>query len=211
MRSTTDIANMALGLLGDLEIANIDEANSTPARLCRKFYPSAVGALSELHDWSFLLKQAKPTLIKELTNQDFTYEYSLPADFLRMVDIRDRTYSYEIVGTSLCTSCKDVVILYVSKQENPNLYSNIFVKAIAFYLASMLAMPLKSDLKTSDYLENKAMAYSRQAIVLDDQSFNRVGLLVNGETQARYFDGLWIGYNQDIEPFDTWGGMNGTY
>ena len=204
MRSATDIANMALSLLGDIEITNIDQPNSTPARLCRKFYDMSVDSLAELHDWSFLLKISKLQLIKKLDGgHEFTYEYSMPTNFLRMVSIGDRTFSYEIIGSSFFTNKEDVEMLYVSSTHDPNLFSNIFTKAISYYLASTLALPLKADIKISDYLETKAMNYTKQAITIDNQTLNRVKLLVNGATQARDFGGLWIGYNEPINPFNT--------
>lgn len=91
MASEIDIANLALGHLGDnATVASLDPPEgSAQAEHCARFYPIARDALLELHDWNFATKRALLAQVDNLWSQ-WAYTYLQPADCLRVIAVLDK-------------------------------------------------------------------------------------------------------------------------
>jgi hypothetical protein len=59
MTTNTDLANAALGLLGEMPIASIDDANK-PAVTCKAFVTAAIGEVLQLGRWNKVTKRGYP-------------------------------------------------------------------------------------------------------------------------------------------------------
>lgn len=159
MASEVSICNLALANLGDTAtVASIDPPEgSAQAEHCAIFYPIARDALLEMHNWGFATKRAELAKLS-LSPQGWLYAYSLPSDLVKVINVRLRgcydsygmksptpAYAVEVKsdGTKeLLANDENLTIQYIYSVTDPNKFSPLFVSALAWHLASMLAGPL---------------------------------------------------------------------
>ncbi len=88
MASEIDIANLALGHLGDnATVASLDPPEgSAQAEHCARFYPIARDSLLELHAWNFATRRVQ---LAELVNPwpQWQHAYAKPADCVRVLAV----------------------------------------------------------------------------------------------------------------------------
>ena len=60
MTNNTDLANAALGMLGEMPISSIDDTNSKPAVTCKAFVTAAIGEVLQLGRWNEATKRGYP-------------------------------------------------------------------------------------------------------------------------------------------------------
>lgn len=91
MASEVDIANLALGHLGDrATVASIDPPEgSAQAEHCQRFYPIARDTLLEMHDWNFATRRMQLAQV-ESPASSWKYAYTLPGDCLMVRAILPR-------------------------------------------------------------------------------------------------------------------------
>lgn len=188
MANAVDICNMALANLGDT--ADITSLNppegSMQAERCAQFFPVAVNALLEMHEWNFATKRQALAAYSENDRGDWEYKYALPAKLLKVIDINfedtfqlppemaKRLYDYEIsVDTNgnkcLYTNIENATIRYVSEVE-PVMFPTLFTIALAWKMSSILAGALikgNEGIKMTQSCEQMAMQYLLQAISHD--------------------------------------------
>lgn len=153
----TEICNLALTRIGQGTITSLDEAFA-PARACKTVYDPAREKALRHHPWNFASKTALLAQVGT-TPEAWTYAYQLPVDLLRAVKIipganslsgvasgvtLDRTQDilFEIQGDLLLTNESEVVLLYVWDITDTNKFDAAFVSALAFLIASEVAMSI---------------------------------------------------------------------
>lgn len=172
MPSDVDVCNLALANLGDsANIACINPPEgSAQAAHCARFYPIAREALLEMHDWNFATRRialsllsatiapwqycyAKPNLIKKVISvipPSADDDYTSPSVSTYNEDDVVTTavpqpYALETLsdGTEvICTNQEDAVLRYTVSVTDPTKFSSLFVLALGWLLASMLAGPI---------------------------------------------------------------------
>lgn len=158
MSSEVDIANLALGHLGDrATVASLDPPEgSAQAEHCAQFYPIARDAVLEMHAWRFATKRA---VLADLSLTDepptsWGFSYAAPADCLKVLQVYasentrdDQGETFETEsgedGTDLIfTNVEDAKIRYVARVTDTAKFSPLFVTTVSWYLASLLAGPV---------------------------------------------------------------------
>ena len=95
MTTETDIANMALALLDEAPITNIDDDN-TAARLVKLHFATTRKSELAAHDWQFALTTGELTGVDTGSGSGtLNWEYTLPAGVLRVLPL---TYDNTIYG-----------------------------------------------------------------------------------------------------------------
>jgi len=88
MASQVDIANLALGHLGDTAtVTSIDPPEgSAQAEHCARFYPISLSTMLEMHTWGFCTRR---TTLAEVSNPSSTwqYAYAKPTGCLNILSI----------------------------------------------------------------------------------------------------------------------------
>lgn len=138
-----DIANMALGVLDEAQIASFTE-DSRAARLMTLHYDQTVEAELSKYVWSFA------TLSSELTAFDVggdgnRYQYEIPSDALRVLPITHRglPVSWEQRdGAIYCAYEGPLTIRYVGRLTDPNDWNALFTDVVIGALALKLAHPI---------------------------------------------------------------------
>ena len=179
MPGKVDIINAALREIGGTRIASPDEDKKN-ANAARDVYDSTLEDMLRSNYWNFATTRAKLSRLSTAPAFEFDYAYALPPDWLRTVSIhpdssaKGRTivhYKMELVAGVRCIICDDdeVYLRYISRVEDPNLWSADFRKAMEQELAKRLAIPVadSSSLKDSmdkDVRITKARARSTDAM-----------------------------------------------
>lgn len=198
MASEVDICNLALAHLGDnATVASLDPPEgSAQAEHCARFYPMARDSLLEMHTWGFATKRVTLALLGSGW-PEWDYSYMQPSDALNIVailppDATDdysqglsnvpmaaggsyvpQAFSCEVDGSGndvILTDQADAVLRYTCVVEDTTKFSPLFVMALSWHLASMLAGPmLKGDAGAAEAKRCTAMmqAYLSQATESD--------------------------------------------
>ena len=100
MASVIQICNSALNQLGAGSITALTE-NSKNARLCNERYETVRDAVYRSHPWNCLIKRVQLAQDSDTPAWGFSFQYTLPSDCLRVLQIKDYDADYKIEGRKL--------------------------------------------------------------------------------------------------------------
>lgn len=195
MASEVDICNLALAHLGDTAtVASLyPPEGSVQAEHCARFYPVARDSLLEMHTWGFATKRV-PLALLGSGGPEWDYAYAQPSDALNILAVLppDATDDYsqavplsagglyvpqpfscevdENGNAVILTDQANAVLRYTSVVNDTSRFSPLFVMALSWHLASMLAGPLlKGDVGAAEAKRCAAMmqAYLAKAVNSD--------------------------------------------
>lgn len=189
MASPTELCNMSLGRLGAKRINDIGNASDSKeeAIQCRLHYEQTRDALLRSHWWRFASARATLSADTETPDFEWTYQYPLPTDFLRMKKPyegflnpqRPLQYTYELEGTMLLTDETTVEIKYIRKVTDVTKFDPLFIEVLVLTLALKMlpalagvggaAMNLRTDIR------DELKGLMSRVRVLDKQETNTVG------------------------------------
>lgn len=155
MASEVDIANLALAHLGDdATVSSFDPPEgSAQAEHCARFYPIARDTLLEMHAWTFATCTAALVEV-DWTVDGWDYAYAVPNLCLSPLQLYAPGYRTQQPGDPfvvevddtgqgvILTNTADAILRYVLAITEPERFSNQFVDALGWLLASMLAGPI---------------------------------------------------------------------
>lgn len=153
--SVTQIANLALGKLGQMRLTNISANDTNEARWCNEFYPHARDYVTEQPN--IVWRHAKRTLVLEETTNDrtsdFQFAYGRPSDCFSFRYILpyqggfDPRYSlrFECEGDTVYTDEATARGVYVRQITDVTRFVPSFTDAVSWYLAHLLCVPLKME------------------------------------------------------------------
>ena len=162
--SKVEICNLTAQLIGDESIISLSDGTTIAEQLNLR-YDSARRAVLEMHPWNFALKRASLALKTTTPAFDFSHQFTLPTDCLRVVATDkelDMAYNsdpyfngyktigfqaafssgrdrYKIEGRSLLYDEDTCLILYICDIKDTTTFSPLFVEGLALYLASRIA------------------------------------------------------------------------
>jgi hypothetical protein len=152
-----DVCNLALNHLGLGTIASLAETSKSALK-CSAFFNMARDAVLRAHEWNFAEKEEALALISDETLTGWEYLYVVPAKCLKIRSVFTED-TLEIpepqpfkIGLSpvtavkaIATDLEDAYIKYTRQVDDPSLWDPLFVMALSFYLAWLLAAPLCGD------------------------------------------------------------------
>lgn len=177
LKAKTNIANIALTHLGESKIDDLDDPNQR-ARLCKLRFDDCLDIVLRSHPWSCVTKREK---LKKLNDPitgvalkpafGFNYIFQLPADFLRVIQVDNVSYPYqievytispqdEVPATSqpvLLTNASSISIRYVHVPPNLEILTRDVSNLIGLRIASELAEPLTSKVDLKQRLDQRYM------------------------------------------------------
>lgn len=158
MVSEVDICNLALSHLGGgATVSSLDPPEgSAQAEYCATYYPVARDTLLEMHPWGFaMMRKALPLMAEK--SADGLFCYGLPPDCLRVVSVlsgraygeTSLRYFREMLPDGqqvLYADVPDALLRYVSIVRDTSRFPPLFVAALSWHLAAMLAgVVMKGD------------------------------------------------------------------
>ena len=144
MASTVDICNGALNQLGASTIISLTE-DSKNARLCNARYTQVRDSLFRSHPWNCLQKRVQLASDTATPAWGFSYQFTLPADCLRVLRIEDYDSDYKIEGRKIVSNVSTMKILYIARIEDPNQYDEILRETLSAALGADIAYAITSS------------------------------------------------------------------
>jgi hypothetical protein len=154
MSTVVSICNMALARIGvSSYISSLNEA-SNEARNCALFYEPMRDFVLRDHPWNFAKKRVVLADAGE-PPAEWGFKYAYPSDCLKVRNIvppgmrnprNDQRVQYEVANENgqrvIYTDLEEAELVYTYRVEDPTLYDSMFISALAYLLASEIAMPL---------------------------------------------------------------------
>lgn len=159
MASKIDVYNLALGHIGTSTTVSDDTERSPERVICARYWETCRDALLSYKDmrWGFATAQEP---LSDIGNPPtgWAYRYRYPNDCINalgIVGVTGRTelqetrapfiVAYEADGRVILTDAPQAVLSYTKRIDEVERWPAYFVEAMAYRLASMIVMPLKSD------------------------------------------------------------------
>lgn len=174
--STTQIANLALGKLGQKRIDSLSE-ESTEARWASELYPQARDFVTSDGLWRHA--EAIISLEEAGTNtreDDWDYQYTRPSDCLKLRYLLpeqggfDPRYPVRFItsGSAIFTDEQNARAVYTAQTTDVTLFPPGFTDAVSWYLAHLLVQPLRQETRLvgdmlNGYRAAKAYALANEA------------------------------------------------
>jgi hypothetical protein len=137
--SKVEIANSALIKLGAQTIMSFDDMTKE-ARLIKTRYTPCLKACLRNHIWNFAIKRVTLSPLLTTPSFEFTYEFQLPSDFVRIYEINDQEYRIE--NGKILANTNVLELRYVYHCDEPMLYDSLFSEMFATYIAWDLSYAL---------------------------------------------------------------------
>lgn len=178
MASKVDIWNLALSHIAHRAvIADPDEA-TTEANHCRRFYPIALRVALEHFLWSFATRRVP---LAEVTNpvDHWMFAYAMPTGVVKARsvllpestdDAKEQDFAVESAADGsliILTNVEDAVLKYTALVEDTNKFTPMFVLALSYDLAAMLAGPIPKDPKVKKAMMEAALYWGSVAEAAD--------------------------------------------
>lgn len=148
MPSLTEVANLALAMVGEDRITSLTADTSRAAQLCNALLPGARDAALVLHPWNFAVTRASLPALVAAPASEWDYQYQVPADCLRVLrvvsDDPHEPWARE-AGVILCDLPAPLVIRYISRATDSGAWSPGFVDLVAAMLGERLAVSLTAS------------------------------------------------------------------
>jgi len=139
--SEVDICNSALAKLGVEPITSFLD-NTKRGRLCALQYPKIRTKILRMHPWNFAAKQVQLTPLVTPPLFEYSYQYNLPADFIRTVDAYRPGTRYTIEGKFILSNDGVMDFTYIYDVKDVNLFDTLFSELLALGMAVELCYPL---------------------------------------------------------------------
>lgn len=193
--SETDIANLALGHLGEGSIQSMD-GDTMPARACALHYDSNRDATLRAHRWNFAVTRVELSELADAPLFGWEHQFELPGDCLRVLEFNDSeegdwiTAPYIIEGRKLLTDADTAELVYVKRVTDVSQFDSLFVEALALRLAVKLTESIRGTTgKTAELTEAYERLVAPLARRIDaNEGRRRKGLLFTNSLaiRARY-------------------------
>ena len=162
MASVVQICNSALNQLGASSITALTE-DSKNARICNERYETIRDAVYRSHPWNCLVKRVQLAQDSDTPAWGFTYQYTLPSDCLRVLQIRDYNSDYKIEGRKLLIDESDVYLIYLAIETDVNQLDILLRETISAGLAQDIAYAITSNLQVTKLMAEKYQAKLSEA------------------------------------------------
>jgi len=144
MASVVDICNGSLNQLGATTIVSLTE-DSKNGRLCNARFTQVRDAVFRSHPWNCLQKRIAVAADVATPAWGFSYQYTLPADCLRLLRILDYDSDHKVEGRSILSNNSSMKILYISRVTDPNQYDELLRETLSAALAADIAYAITSN------------------------------------------------------------------
>jgi len=162
MASIVQICNSALNQLGASSITALTD-DSKNARLCNERYTTVRDAVFRAHPWNCLVKRVQLAQDTATPAWGFTYQYTLPADCLRILGIKDYNSDYKVEGRKLLIDESSVYLIYLAQITDVNELDVLLRETISAHLAQDIAYAITANLQVSKLMAEKYQAKLSEA------------------------------------------------
>lgn len=183
--SLISIYNAALVPLGaDRVLDPLEESDQ--AIKCNEIFPDIRDDELSSHPWNFALERAQLARTTDTPLYDYTYEYQIPSDSLRVIEIETDEDAFEREGDRILTDVSTLYVQYIKQITDTNAFSPSFRAVLSARLQFELAGSLTSHGTT--YITMLYEIYQRKvkrAKAIDAQEGTPQALFADRAVNAR--------------------------
>lgn len=185
--SDVEICNLALLRLGTNPITSLTDDGTTASNACLLVYDSTKKSLLRRHFWNFSMQRA--ALAADVTTPafEFSYQYTLPSDFLRLKEIEQQSSSYSIESGKLLTNqSAPLNIIYVGDVEDVTRFDSLFVEALVLMIVVKIGPRIQGDGFNPAPFVQELQQVLLEAKMVDAQDSSPDQLKIDTFTKSRY-------------------------
>lgn len=159
-QTLTEVANLALSVIGHTRINNLETDQQDYARTIRDSMETVLREEQADYPWAELRREVALQQASDQPDDESYVAYNIPADVLAIYGIYDDT-PYTRVGDQIRILTYDYsvdavpVLVYQGASTNPDEWSTWLLACIYTALASRLAMPLTQEAAIANMAENR--------------------------------------------------------
>jgi len=179
MASNVSICNLALTVLGADRITALSDTSENAKRLTA-IYDSCLEDVLRAHPWNFAIVRSQLALLSSTPTFGYDYEFQLPSDCLRVVEVSDGTNlitDFKIEGRKLLCGDDSVYIKYIGNITDPNQYTSQFIFVFSSRLAAEIAYAVTNNKSTAQELYQLYMQRLQNAKETDAQESDSVNVI----------------------------------
>lgn len=141
--SIVSICNIGLIEIGEDPIASLTD-NRKAAALCSARYDQVRREVLRAHTWNCARKRVQLAADLVAPAFEFGNAFTLPADFLRMVNLPDNAEAkYQVEGLKLLTDeTAPLNVVYIYDCQDPTIFDAMLATAIGYAMGEALAWPI---------------------------------------------------------------------
>lgn len=185
MTSSVSICSNALIRLGDKPISSFEDATDA-ASSCSNLYPAVRDEILRAHPWNCAVKRVLLAPLVEKPAFDFAYQFQLPNDWVRTIQIGERRCSlnYTIEGRRILTDANSLPLVYVYQNNIESTWDGALIAVMTAAMTAVLAYPITQSASMQQTMEAKFQMTFRQAKAVngqddEDETLGDFPLLVN--------------------------------
>lgn len=192
--SETQIANNALIRLGANPITDIDVDGTHNSNTMQQLYAPTRDALLRQHFWNFAIKRV--SIAENATPPAFqwTAQYTLPSDFVRVKRLYNTDDNYAIEGdVILVNQPSELQMVYVARITDVTRFDPLFVQVLTLMLAILAAPRICGEGFNTDRLAAELRQTLMEAKIVDSQDSSPEDFIINTFANARYgsYTDIW--------------------
>ena len=184
MASNVQICNRALIRLGADTITSLTE-NSKEARLCNILFDVVRKDLLRAHPWNFSIKRTSVAYSTTEPEFEFDYQYALPSDCLRVLNVHMNISNFSIEGGYLYTNDDAVDLIYIADITDTEAFDSAFTTMMSLKLAAELCYNITGNTTLVGALIDEYEKVRRESRLWDGQEGSAPTLTVYGWLDAR--------------------------
>lgn len=156
-------------MLGAKPIASFTEGTDR-AQLASNLYPAQRKAFLRSHNWNAAIKRAALAPLADAPAFDFTAQFLLPSDCVRLIDVGRKYESpeYRVEGGKILCSGSVLYVRYLTDLDEGE-WDDAMVNAMELRMAALFAYPITQSAALADSLKQQAELAFKQAKTLDGQ------------------------------------------
>ena len=154
MASVVEICNSALNQLGASTILSLTE-NSKNGRLCNARYETIRDSVLRAHPWNSAIKRRSLPADTATPDWGFSKQYTLPADCLKVLAIKNYDSNYKIEGRKILTNDSSVKIVYIARITDPNEMDVLLRESISAAIAADIAYAVTANATLATRMNEK--------------------------------------------------------
>lgn len=158
MTSKITICNNALIALGDSPIADFPPVETTTrAKQCANIYDDVRDSVLRAHPWSCAKKRVVLSPDVSAPAFGFAYQFSLPADCLRVLSITEdgSPIDYRIESGKLLCNTSALYLSYIWRNDEPTSYDALLLSAMSWAFAARLSYAIPGSASLLQLMEGK--------------------------------------------------------
>lgn len=174
MASKISICNTALIALGDTPIAAFPPTETTTrAKQCANIYDDVRDSVLREHTWSCARKRAIISPDVAAPAFGFAYQFTLPADCLRVLSITQNgeQADYRIESGKLLANVAALYLSYIWQNDEPASYDALLVSALSWAIAARLGYAIPGSAALMQTMEGKYQQVINQAKAVNAQEY----------------------------------------